>query len=73
MSTNTEHPLPNNTCYKRDCRYLEIKDMKHEALMKEIDQQENVFCTIQGKGNETFQRKKAQMALVFLTEKRDKA
>jgi hypothetical protein len=34
---------------------------------------ENVFCTIKGKGNETFERKKAQMTLMLLTEYWDKS
>jgi hypothetical protein len=31
-----------------------------------------MFCSAEGKRDETIQRKKAQMALMFLTEKRDK-
>jgi two-component sensor histidine kinase len=47
----------------------------HEALMKEIDQLHKRKCFAPSKVKEMkhSERKKAQMALMFLTEKRDKS
>jgi hypothetical protein len=47
----------------------------HEALMKEIDQlhKRTCFAPLKAKEMKHSERKKAQMALMFLTEKRDKS
>jgi hypothetical protein len=47
----------------------------HEALMKEIDQlhKRTCFAPLKIKEIKPSKRKKAQMALMFLTEKRDKS
>jgi hypothetical protein len=47
----------------------------HEALMKEINQlhKRTCFAPLKVKEMKHSERKKAQMALMFLTEKRDKA
>jgi hypothetical protein len=47
----------------------------HEALMKEIDQLHKRTCfePVKIKDMKPSKRKKAQMALIFLTEKRDKS
>jgi hypothetical protein len=47
----------------------------HDALKKEIDQlhKRTCFALLKVKEMKPSQRKKAQMALMFLTEKRDKS
>jgi hypothetical protein len=47
----------------------------HEALMKEIDQlhKRTCFAPLKVKEMKPSERKKAQMALMFLTEKRDRS
>jgi hypothetical protein len=47
----------------------------HEALMKEIDQlhKRTCFAPLKAKEMKPSERKKAQIALMFLTEKRDKS
>jgi hypothetical protein len=48
---------------------------EHEASMKEIDQlhKRTCFAPLKVKEMKHSERKKAQMALMFLTEKRDKS
>jgi hypothetical protein len=62
-------------------QYMLQKELKvfgkkgHEALMKEIDQlhKRTCFTPLKVKEMKASERKKAQIALMFLTEKRDKS
>jgi hypothetical protein len=65
--------LPNNTCCKKGLKVFGNKG--HEASIKEINQlhKRTYFAPLKVKEMKPSERKKAQIALMFLTEKRDKS